>query len=122
MVGRQPKGHVGQPAGHGVARRTLTATASAPALAAVIGVENTTGQNYTVGFEVLADDFESEVIESAELGQVGAREGSVRQVEVFWMGGVGTSIFRGPRRLPRQHPVNGRHTLNCEEPEICSVI
>ncbi|WP_156523434.1 ABC-three component system protein [Kocuria sp. ICS0012] len=34
------------------------------------------------------------------------------------MGGVGTSIFRGPRRLPRQHPVNGRHTLNCEEPII----
>lgn len=39
--------------------------------------------------------------------QVRARKGSVRQVEVFWMGGVGTSIFRGPRRLPHSAPPTG---------------
>ena len=34
------------------------------------------------------------------------------------MDGVGTSIFRGPRPLPRQHPGAAHHTLNCEEPTI----
>jgi hypothetical protein len=63
----------------------LAAAASAPTLAAVVGVKNAAGDNSAVGLEVLADDFKSEVIEPAELGQVEAREGSVRQVEVFWM-------------------------------------
>jgi hypothetical protein len=66
--------------------------------------------------EVLADNFETEVVEPAELGQVRAREGSVNQVEVFWMDGVGTSIFRGPRRLPASAPPTPVTPLNCEEP------
>lgn len=36
----------------------------------VVGVHDVVCQDCTVGFEVLADDFESKVVESAELGQV----------------------------------------------------
>jgi hypothetical protein len=36
----------------------------------------------------LTDCLESELIEAAELGQVRAGEGSVKHVEVFWMGSV----------------------------------
>ena len=52
-----------------------------------------------VGVQALTGHDEAELVQPAELGQVRAGEGNVRQVEVFWMVGVGTSIFRGPRRL-----------------------
>jgi hypothetical protein len=48
----------------------------------------------------LAGDLESEFVESAEGGQISAGEaradGSIGHVEVFRMGGVGTSIFGRP--------------------------
>jgi hypothetical protein len=48
----------------------------------------------------LAGDLESGFVESAEGGQISAGEaradGSIGHVEVFWMGGVGTSIFGRP--------------------------
>src|SRR5690606_27464247 len=68
------------------------------------------------GFEVLAHDFETKVVEPAELGQVRAREGSVGQVGGFQMVSVRTSIFGGPRRLPRHRPTDRGYTLICEEP------
>jgi hypothetical protein len=64
----------------------------------------------------LADDFEAELVKAAERGQVRAGEGSVKHVEVFRMGGVGTPIIGRPRPLPGHHPRAARYTLNCEEP------
>ena len=63
----------------------------------------------------LADHDQAEFIQAAECGQVRAAEGSLRHVEVFQMGGVGTSILGrtskptpGPTRQPpsnqRLHP------------------
>jgi hypothetical protein len=66
-------------------------------------------------FEPLPDDLEAEIIEAAERGQVGGSEGSVRHVEVFRMGCVGTPILGGPRPLP-EHRRAARYTLNCDEP------
>lgn len=37
-------------------------------------------------------------------------------VEVFQVGGVGTSILGRPRPLPRYRRASPRYTLNCEEP------
>lgn len=42
--------------------------------------------------ESLAGHDEAEFVGPAELAQVGGGEGSVRQVDIFWMGGVRTSI------------------------------
>ena len=61
-------------------------------------LEDPAGEHGTTGLEPLAGRDEAELVESAELAEVGAGEGSHRQSEVFWMGGVRTSIFRGPRR------------------------
>jgi hypothetical protein len=72
----------------------------APPLIGAIGLDDTTGENRTVGFEPLAGDFKSELVESGERGQIRAGEGSVRQVEVFQMASVRTSIIGRPRRLP----------------------
>ena len=45
-----------------------------------------------------------------------AKEGSVRHVEVFQMGGVRTPIIGRPRPLPGHRRADPRYTLNCEEP------
>ena len=59
--------------------------------------------NDTVGVESLAGDLESKFVESAENGQISARDaradGSVGHGEVFRMADVGTSILGRPRRL-----------------------
>lgn len=111
---------VGQSPDHAVTSHPLAAAAAAPALTAVLGIEHPTGQDGSVGFEVLADDLEPEVIEPAELGQVRAVEatlgGSVAHVEVFRDERVGTFILGRPRRLPRDRRASARYTLICEEP------
>jgi hypothetical protein len=72
-------------------------------LAPLVGFNDTAGEDGAVGVESLAGDLESEFVESAEGGQIGAgdarADGSVGHVEVFWMGGVGTSILGRPRPL-----------------------
>ena len=71
----------------------MTATALAPSFGAIVGVDDKAGQHRAIWIEVLANDLKTKVIEPAELGQVRAPEGNVRQVEVFWMRRVGTFIF-----------------------------
>ncbi len=56
-----------------------------------------------------------DTIPDAGHGQIRAREGSVRHVEVFLMGGVGTSIIGRPRPLPGQLRAQPTYTLLCEE-------
>jgi hypothetical protein len=92
---------------------TGNAFAAAPA-APLVRLEDPAGEHGTTGLESLAGYDEAELVEPAELAQVRAGEGSVRQVEVLWMGGVRTSIFRGPRPLHRHRPDSPRYTLNCE--------
>jgi hypothetical protein len=103
---------VGEFSGHRVARHAFAATTSAP----LIGFEDPARQHGAIWVEALAGDFKAEPVESAERGQVGASEGSVRQVEVFQTASVRTSIIGRPRRLPRHRPRTGRYTTICEEP------
>ena len=92
----------------------FAAAASAPP---VIGSTTRHGEHRTIRFEPLAGHRQTELVEPAERGQVRARgEGSVRHVEVFRMGSVGTSILGRPRPLSRPPPRQRRYTLNCEEP------
>jgi len=49
---------------------------------------------------MLPHDFQTELVQTAERGQVRASEGSVTHVEVFQMSGVGTFILGRPRPLP----------------------
>jgi len=104
---------MGKAPNHGVAWAALAPTASAP----LVGLDDPAGQHSTIGLEALAGDIEAELSEAAERGQVGAREGSVRHVEVFQMGSVRTSIFGRPRRLPGDRRASPLYTVNCEEPD-----
>ncbi|MEV4902871.1 hypothetical protein AB0K08_16215 [Citricoccus sp. NPDC055426] len=89
-------------------------------MAPVIRFHHPADQHRTPGFQALADGYESELVEAAELGQVTVVEGSVRHVEVFQMAGVGTSIFERSRPLSSHRraatPGNTIYTLICEEP------
>ena len=120
MVGRQPSGSCASSRVTGVPGSSCTPAASAPALGAVIGLQDPARQDRAIGLQTLADHDQAELIQAAERGQVRAAEGSVRHVEVFQMGGVGTSILGRPQHLPRDrrashHPTSD-YTLNCEEP------
>ena len=74
------------------------------------------GQHRAVRLKALPDDFEAELINANERGQVRASEGSVKHVEVFPMGSVRTPIIGRPRPLPRQRRATPDYTLNCDEP------
>ena len=50
-----------------------------------IGLANTAGQHRPVGPDLLTNELQIDVVQPAERGQVGAREGSVRHVEVLLM-------------------------------------
>lgn len=116
MVGRHPKRLVRESADDGVARYALAATATAP----LVRLHHTAGEHRPVRLEPLAGDLQAEIIKAAERGQVRAAEaprgGSVGHVEVFRMGGVGTSIFGRPRRLSPDRRASVRYTLIWEEP------
>jgi hypothetical protein len=107
---------VRKPPNHGVTRCTLTAASTAPP----IRLDNPTRQHRTIRFEPLTGHYETELVETAELGEVRASEGSVRHVEVFQMGSVGTPILGRPRPLPSDRPADdsrrGTYTLIWEEP------
>ena len=99
---------LGRPVGSRPARRQRASSAvlsstGTPALSEP-GLEHLLGS-------VLDHVDQPELVEPAELGQVRTGEGSARQVEVFWMGGVGTPIFGGPRRLPSHRPAGDRQHL-----------
>ena len=96
-VGRQPSGSCAS-SRVTVSGSSCTPAASAPALGAVIGLQDR--QDRAIGLQTLADHDQAELIQAAERGQVRAAEGSVRHDEVFQMGGVGTSILGRPRHLP----------------------
>jgi len=63
---------------------------------------------------------ETELVETAERGQIRAGEGSVRHVEVFQMVSVRTSILRRPRPLSSHRradtTTNLLYTLIWDEP------
>ena len=104
----------------GVPGSSCTPGASAPALGAVIGLQDPARQDRAIRLQTLADHDQAELIQAAERGQVRAAEGSVRHVEVFQMGGVGTSILGRPPHPPRDrhasHYPTSDYTLNCDEP------
>jgi hypothetical protein len=94
---------VRKPPHNGVARSALAAATATP----LVRIDDSACQHRTVGFESLAGDLEAELIETAELGQVGAGEGSVRHVEVLLDGqrrnshqGTSTPTRTPPARRP----------------------
>ena len=97
---------------HGVAGRALAAAASAP----LVRFQDPAGQDRLLGLEALTDDVKTELVETAEGGQVRAGEGSVRHVEVFQMRRVGTFIFGRPRPLSGDRRADPNYTLDPEEP------
>ena len=112
-----PKRLVRQPSDHGVPRDALAAAPATP----LVGLHDAACEDRTVRLEPLPGHLQAEFIEAAERGQVSAAEarvrGSVVHVEVFQMGGVRTSIFGRPRRLPSDRHAGHPYTLNCEEPD-----
>jgi hypothetical protein len=80
---------VGELSDHGVVHEALAAAAATP----LVGFEDPAREHGTAGFEALAGHLKSELVETAERGQIGAREpssgacrdGSVGHVEVFQM-------------------------------------
>jgi len=97
---------VRQGADHGVPRGALASAATAP----LVRLDDTTRQDSAIRLEPLPDDFEAELLQASERGQVRASEGSVRHVEVFRMGGVGTSILGRPRPLHGHRRADHRYT------------
>lgn len=78
---------------HGATWRSLAAAPPAP----LVRLNDPAGQHGPLRLDLLADDLQAELVEAGERGQVGAREGSVRHVEVFRMVSARTSIFGRPR-------------------------
>src|SRR4051794_17604416 len=99
-----------------VARDALATAASAP----LIRLDDPARQQRTVRLQALTGHDQTELVQSAERGQVGAGElsnsGSVRHVEVFQMDGVGTSILGRPRPLSRPRRADRLYTLIWDEP------
>lgn len=87
---------VRQPADFGVAPVVFAATASAPA----VRLDDTAGDNCSVGLEALPGRIDAAFIESEERGQVRAgearRRGNVGHDEIFRVAGAGTSIVKRP--------------------------
>ncbi len=110
--GSPPERLVGKASDHGVTHSALAAAPTAP----LVRLEDPAGQYSPVWIEALPYDFEAEVVDPGERGQVRAGEGSVRQVEVFQVAGVGTAILGRPRRLPGHWVLAHRYTINYEEP------
>ncbi|WP_186246080.1 hypothetical protein [Mycobacterium simulans] len=84
--------------------------------ATLIGIALLLRQQGPVSLNALPTHLQPELIEAAERGQIRAREGSIRHVEVFQLGVVRTPIIARPRPLPRQRRADHLYTLNYEEP------
>ena len=73
-----------------------------------------------VGLNALTRHLQPQVIQARERAQVWEIKGSMRNVEVFQMDGVGISIIERPRPLHSHDTPNPAHhiyTLKCEEPD-----
>ncbi len=101
-----------QRAGDAVPAGTFLAAAPAPPVL----LDEPARQHRPISSDVLTGHHQPEFIEAAESGQIRTSEGNVRHVEVFQMGGVGTSIFERPRPLSRQRRADHPYTVKCEEP------
>ena len=89
-----------------------------------VRLDHPAGQHRPIRLEPLASDFQTELVEPAERGQVSAGEASatssVGQVEVSQMDGVRTPII-GETSTPLQGPSTpGPYTLNREEPVMAA--
>ena len=104
-----------KPPDHRVPRNPFAAAATAP----LVELDDAASDHRAVGLEPLPNGFETELIQSAERGQVRASEGSVVHVEVFRMGSVRTSILGRPRLRSRHRRAVSFYTLICEEPDKC---
>lgn len=83
----------------------------------LVVIDDTTGQHRALRFQALPHHDEAKLVKPAERSQVRARESSsVKHVEVFRVGGVGTSIFGRPRPSARHR--RAAHTVKSEEPVI----
>lgn len=107
-----------KPPDHRVPRNPSAAAATAP----LVELDDAASDHRAVGLEPLPNGFETELIQSAERGQVRASEGSVVHVEVFRMGSVRTSILGRPRLLSRHRRAVSFYTLICEEPDLLSLL
>lgn len=87
---------VRQPACHRPTRRALGTAPAAPR----IRIGHPALEHRPAGLEALPHRFEAKSIEPAERGKVRRQKGTVGQVEVFRVGGIGTSIIGRPRPLP----------------------
>ena len=112
--GSPPERFVRKPPDHRVPRNPFAAAATAP----LVELDDAASDHRAVGLEPLPNGFETELIQSAERGQVRASEGSVVHVEVFRMGSVRTSILGRPRLLSRHRRAVSFYTLICEEPHM----
>lgn len=83
---------------HGVTRLTLTTAPATP----LIRIADPARQHRTVRLKTLPSDHQAKLIHTAQRGHIGTAEGNARHAEVFWTGGAGTPIIRGPRPTPPQ--------------------
>ncbi|TFD69372.1 hypothetical protein E3T47_00800 [Cryobacterium ruanii] len=68
---------------------------------------------------MLPDGSKAKLVQTTKDGQIRVSKSSLGHVEIFPMGGVGTSIMGRPRLLSAQRRDRYAHlnyTLNCEEP------
>ena len=101
-----------EPAHHRVPWRPLTSAVLAP----LVWFNDSALEHRSVGFQVLSDGLETELVEAAERGQAGRIKSRVGHVEVFRMGSVGTSIFRETSTPTRTATRSTDYTLVREEP------
>ena len=74
---------------HRVTRHALRAALPTPRVV----LDDAALQHRPISLEQLPDGLKAELVETAERGEAGRSEGSVKHVEVFRMGSVGTSIL-----------------------------
>ena len=103
-----------EPAHHRVPWRPLTSAVLAP----LVWFNDSALEHRSVGFQVLSDGLETELVEAAERGQAGRIKSRVGHVEVFRVGSVGTSIFRETSTPTRTATRSTDYTLVREEPDI----
>ena len=103
------------------ADRSPSTGGGAPApTALLIRLNDATLDHRPIRLDPLPRCDESELVETAERGQVRGREGSVGHVEVFRPGSVRTSILEDLDLYPGTDalPATRCYTFNCEEPPV----
>jgi hypothetical protein len=97
-----PERRVREPTSDRPSRDTLGAAPATPR----VRLHDATLDHRPMQIDPLPNRDEPELVEAAERGQVRGVEGSVKHVEVFRLGGVGTSILEDLDT----HPPNGTLT------------